>query len=80
MNLKQISQKFRRIADEIDDLLQSSVDHLSPEKEHAVRKELRRKKTPHWTQLPENKAKLRRVIRGLQKKRKARENAKATSN
>jgi len=60
MNLKSVSKKFRHIADCIDDLL---LEAETPAKADSIRRTLHKK--PHWTQRPENKAKLAKSLKKM---------------
>lgn len=64
MNLRTIAKKCRHIADSIDDLLEEAE---TPAKAAKIRKTLK----THWTQRPENKAKLAAATRKGHKTRGA---------
>jgi predicted CoA-binding protein len=65
MNLQKMAKKLRAVADSIDSLF---VD-LENETPEVAKKILKAKKKLHWTQKPENKARLRKMLKNAAIKR-----------
>jgi len=79
MNIKQFAQKLRHAADVLDELvgIDRNTSNETPAMAAKIQKELKniRKgksyKGKHWTQKPENKARLRKILRDALAKKKA---------
>jgi hypothetical protein len=65
MNIKLLSKKLRHAADVLDELLVLDGNTNIARK---IVKKIKRTKL-HWTQRPENKAKLRRMLKKLRRTR-----------
>lgn len=74
MSLKALAKKLRQAANILDDLLYESGNENQTTASEIVKRHTRKPKFryhgTHWTQLPKNKAKLRKMVKASAKARK----------
>jgi ElaB/YqjD/DUF883 family membrane-anchored ribosome-binding protein len=62
--INELIKKLRKAADALDSLLDGEPKH-NKAVEKAIRKSIAKRVKPHWTQLPKNKAKMKKAIRKM---------------
>ena len=72
MSIKQLSKKLRQAADVLDELLEMEGTKEVAKK---IKKQIYTKKKLHWTQRPENKAKLHNQLVKANRTRYAKQNS-----